>query len=482
MKKYLGLSISIVLALSGCGGSDSSSKIETATKALKSETITTKSVQTKTANESKEIKIPTTSTVIKSAKVYQPKDISRKSNPDYNCNTSGVITSSTLTKWLDNWSENKPEGVDGRLIVVQAGKTRFDHNRSYLPHNDKDVLVYAIPGAGSCDPSYKRFDGTTNTPGAMIAGNLFDKNINFFQIDPKKDFVVISIAEGSTGVREVIRTWWSMIYWGWDMDRIAFLNGSVEYNYQNSKDYLVATSSPNPKMVAEYHMSDLKTDRTSLHLYMDEVKDIVANSKKGFFLADARGTKEYSGAKKSKTASKKCGPNHDKQCYSAFKGHIKGAVDFPYTDMLVMDDGKCDLNGDGKVDKHDASYKFKSYDELKDLYACKGFNSCDTVIGYCRTGRKSTILALTSTVVLGYPFRMYDGSWIQWGSMANVKDTNGDYILPEDSKVRLDVEKYSEIVGYNNSLDVEPKGIYEIDLNSTDGQNIKREDQAYLAK
>jgi 3-mercaptopyruvate sulfurtransferase SseA len=153
-------------------------------------------------------------------------------------------------------------------------------------------------------------------------------------------------------------------------------------------------------------------------------------------LVDARGTGEYSGAKKSKTASKKCGLDHNEQCYSAFKGHIKGAVDFPYTDMLVMDDGKCDLNGDGKIDKHDASYKFKSYDELKELYACKGFNSCDTVIGYCRTGRKSTILALTSTVVLGYPFRMYDGSWIQWGSLANVKDTNGNYILPEDSQVR----------------------------------------------
>jgi 3-mercaptopyruvate sulfurtransferase SseA len=316
----------------------------------------------------------------------------------------------------------------------------------------------------------------------MVSGELFDNNINFFQIDPKKDYVVLSIAEGSTGVREVVRTWWSMVYWGWDLDRLAFLNGSVEYNYQNCKDYLVATSSPNPKITKEYHMSDIKTDRTSLHLYMNEVKDIVANNNSGYFLADARGTGEYSGEKKSKTASKECGSNHDEQCYSAFKGHIKGAVDFPYTDMLVMDDEKCDLNGDGKIDKNDASYKFKSYDELKDIYASKGYNSCDTVIGYCRTGRKSTILALTSTVVLGYPFRMYDGSWIQWGSMASVKDTNGDYILPEDSNIRADVEKYSEILGYNDSLYVEPKGIYEIDLNATDTQNIKNEDQSYLAQ
>jgi 3-mercaptopyruvate sulfurtransferase SseA len=314
----------------------------------------------------------------------------------------------------------------------------------------------------------------------MIAGNLIDRNINFFQIDPKKDYVVIALAQGSVGVREVVRTMWSMIYWGWDMDRIAFLNGSVEYNYQNCKNYLVAKSSPVPKMTKEYHMSDLKCDRTSLHIYFDEMREIAKNQPKDIFLADARGTKEYSGAKKSATKTKSCGPNHDKQCYSAFRGHIRGAVDFPYTDILVMDDEKCDLNHDGKIDKKDASYKFKSYDDLKTLYACKGYKPGQTVVSYCRTGRKATLLALTSTMVLGYPFRMYDGSWMQWGVMANYKDTNGNYLLSEDSPLRTDTDTYSVIDGYNNPIDVEPRETYDVNESSKSAQNIKKEDEAYL--
>jgi hypothetical protein len=145
-----------------------------------------------------------------------------------------------------------------------------------------------------------------------------------------------------------------------------------------------------------------------------------------------------------------------------------------------MDDETEDLNGDGVIDKKDASFKFKSYDDLTSLYAQKGYKEGDTVIAYCRTGRKSTLSALTATTVLGYPYRMYDGSWMQWGMMAHTEDTNGTMILPESSTLRTDTDMYSVMYGYNDSIDVNPAGIYEIDLNATTSQKIKEEDQAYL--
>ena len=465
MKKNITISTSMILAsmlaFSGCGSADNSTGVDIAksTNSLNS-TFKTKEIRTQ---------------------ILQPKEISLKSNSDYNCNTHGVITSSTLSKWLDNWQENKPAGVEGRLIVLQAGVAGFDHNRTFLPHNDKDVIVYGIPGGGACDPTYKRFDGISNTPGAMVAGELIDRNINFFQINPKKDFIVFAVAKGSTTIREVVRTWWSLAYWGWDMKRLAFLNGSVEYNYACNKDYLVAAPSPMPKQEHEYHMSDLKTDRTSLHIYIDEMKTLAKKEdKSGYFIADARGTKEYDGTKGSKSASKVCGPDHNSSCYTAFRGHIKGAVDFPYTDMLVMDDAREDLNGDCKIDEKDASFKFKSYDELKTLYASKGYKKGDTVISYCRTGRKATLTAITSTTILGYPFRMYDGSWMQWGMMANSRDVNDTYILPEDSTLRTDTDAYSVVLSYNNPQDIEPATTYKIDQNATVSQKIKEEDKNYL--
>ncbi len=486
MRKGVILSVIAVLSIAfvGCGENSSNSTTtkqtktmhhSLATQASDKRTFEPRDHNATAKNNGKKI-----ISIKKQVTHYSPEQISIKSHPDYTQNDHGIITASTLNRWLNDWQHTKPKGVEGRLIVLQAGKTRFDDNRTFLPHNDKDVFVYGIPGAGSCDPSYTRFDGISNTPGAMITGALIDRNINAFQINPAKDYVVIAMSQGSVGIRELARTMWSMIYWGWDLNRIAFLNGSVEYNYFNKKEMLVATPSPFPKPEHQYHMSSLGVDRTSLHIYLDEMKQIAAGDKKGIFLVDARGTAEYTGAKKSATKTKTCGADHKQQCYSAFRGHIRGAINFPYTDLLVMDDEKCDINHDGKIDKMDASYKFKSYDELKKIYACKGYKPGDRVIAYCRTGRKATLITLTSTLVLGYPVRMYDGSWMQWGSLASTKDTNCNLILDPDAKARTDLPKYSCILGYNNPLDVEPRETYDIHPDATHAQQIKIEDQAYL--
>ena len=154
----------------------------------------------------------------------------------------------------------------------------FGKESAFLPHNDKDVVVYGIPAGGACDPSYKRFDGMSETPGAMVSGEKIDKNINMFQLDPKKDFIVFAVANGSPSIREITRTWWSLVYWGWDLKRLGFLNGSVAYNFANDKEFLVANPSPMPKQTHQYHMRDLKTDRTSLHIYIDQMQEVVANT------------------------------------------------------------------------------------------------------------------------------------------------------------------------------------------------------------
>lgn len=422
-------------------------------------------------------------TTVNGVKIYTPAEISMKSNRDYNQNTYGVITAQTLNKWINDWEHNKPAGVDGRLVVLQAGRVGFDNNATFLPHNDRDVFVYGIPGGGACDPSYMRHDGYSMTPGAMVSGDRIDMNINYFQLDPNKDFVVFAVAEGSSAIREITRTWWSMVYWGWDLKHLAFLNGSVAYNYADNKDYLVSTPSTPPKMEKEYHMRDRKTDRTALHIYIDEMMDLAKiEDQSNYFIVDARGSAEYNGSKASKSLNKNCGPNHDEQCYTAYRGHVKGAVDFPYTDILVTDDGVTDLNGDGVIDKKDASYKFKEYDDLVSLYADKGYKEGDTVVAYCRTGRKSTLSALTSVTVLGYPYRMYDGSWMQWGMMAHAKDTNGTFIMPEDAAHRTDVDTYSSVLQYNDPILVNPKEIYDINLSATSAQKIKEEDKAYLGE
>lgn len=425
---------------------------------------------------------------------YQPQD--------YSANKSGIITAETLTSYIEDWKNNKPEGTTGNLIIVQAGATS---SGKFIKHNDNDVFVYQIPAGGTCDPSYRRHDGMANVPGALLAGPYIDGMISTFNMDPEKDFVVFAVGEGATTMREIVRSWWVMTYWGWNKERLAFLDGSVSYDFSKSSglsNNLVAhPSTPPVKLDADgnpvihngqmvpiapfYSMKTLNNVQTNLQIYINDMMIIAAKvNKNGYFIADARGSEEYTGKKYSKFSDDKvCGPNKDEKCLMPLQGHIRGAIDFPYTDILIMDDFKEDINGDGKVDKKDASYKFKSPIDLEKLYSEKGYKKGDKVITYCRTGRKSTLIAITAHTVLNYPVAMYDGSWVQWGEMAGGRtDVNGAEILPKGSYMDLDNSKYTVVTHRIDPEYTQDSSIYEIDLDATTSQKIAEEDKAYMIK
>ena len=90
------------------------------------------------------------------------------------------------------------------------------------------------------------------------------------------------------------------------------------------------------------------------------------------------------------------------------------------------------------------------------MYRKAGYRKHQIINAYCRTGRKANLVLFTASSVLGYPVRMYDGSWIQWGSLANAKDTNGVEILGKNNKWRTDVPKYSTVIKYEDPINVQP--------------------------
>src|SRR5690554_1469782 len=54
--------------------------------------------------------------------VNTPAQITNISKENYDDNVNGLITHNTLKKWLDNWEENKPAGISGKLVILQQGK------------------------------------------------------------------------------------------------------------------------------------------------------------------------------------------------------------------------------------------------------------------------------------------------------------------------------------------------------------------------
>ena len=84
-------------------------------------------------------------------------------------------------------------------------------------------------------------------------------------------------------------------------------------------------------------------------------------------------------------------------------GHIPGATSIPWA-QAVREDGR-----------------FKSAEELGDLYGSKGITADKDIIAYCRIGERSSHTWFVLHELLGYRrVRNYDGSWTEWGSMVGV--------------------------------------------------------------
>jgi thiosulfate/3-mercaptopyruvate sulfurtransferase len=80
-------------------------------------------------------------------------------------------------------------------------------------------------------------------------------------------------------------------------------------------------------------------------------------------------------------------------------GHIPGASNVPTTSVL-RDDGR-----------------FKSPEELTELFADAGIDGSEEVITYCRVGERSSIEWYVLHELLGFDaVRNYDGSWTEWGN------------------------------------------------------------------
>ena len=61
--------------------------------------------------------------------------------------------------------------------------------------------------------------------------------------------------------------------------------------------------------------------------------------------------------------------------------------------------------------------RFKSAEELEQLYAEAGVTEDQSVVTYCRVGERSSIAWFVLTELLGFEdVENYDGSWTEWGN------------------------------------------------------------------
>lgn len=83
-------------------------------------------------------------------------------------------------------------------------------------------------------------------------------------------------------------------------------------------------------------------------------------------------------------------------------GHIAGAQSLPYTTLFDS-----------------TSKRYKSAAEIKALFRAVGAQPGDTIVGYCHIGMQATAV-LFAADQMGYPVRLYDGSFQEWSKRTDL--------------------------------------------------------------
>jgi len=408
----------------------------------------------------------------------EPEDYSTRSHVDYKENTYGLVDATFAAKLITNWQENKPEGKR-KLFVMQYGNIygfegthmepisateTAEFGNGYIVH-DEEAGVYVFDRTLGCTTTGDyRGDGVSSVPKPVYSLAQMDAAFAAYGIDPEQDVLLLVLgsadAKGSY-MAGVARMWYTLTYWGMPQESIMIMSGQAtnvldpEHNSEIAALGItredIFTDLPTPPAPHDdwKSIANIATDGTILQATMGDMMTVIDNNLDTDLIIDARSEAEYDGEKAAKTEYKVCGENKDEQCYTAFDGHMKGAKNLYFTNILNTEASE-DVNGDGVTDYKDAPYTFKSLEEMDALFTAVGYNAGDTVYTYCRTGTKASLLTFASSAVLGYKTRMYDGSWIQWGKMANATDVNGDTLVPQYSPWRTDLSRYSEVVIYNS--------------------------------
>ncbi len=135
----------------------------------------------------------------------------------------------------------------------------------------------------------------------------------------------------------------------------------------------------------------------TLRAFLPQVQEAIAKNAAG--LVDVRSPQEFSGEILSP-------PGLPETCQRG--GHIPGARSIPW----------------GKACNEDGT--FKSFDELKALYAAEGIDGTKPVIAYCRIGERSSHSWFALKYLLGYDNVVnYDGSWTEWGNLVGAPVETG---------------------------------------------------------
>jgi len=179
-------------------------------------------------------------------------------------------------------------------------------------------------------------------------------------------------------------TYWYLKYYG--HDRVRLLNGGRERWIGDGRP----VSDEVPRHQPERFL--VRPPAAGIRARHHDVLDALGGTSK---LVDVRSPAEFAGEIIAPAGYEEEGAQRP--------GHIPGAASIPWA-QAIREDGR-----------------FKSVQELRELYGSRQITPADDVITYCRIGERSAHTWFVLHELLGFErVRNYDGSWTEWGSLIGV--------------------------------------------------------------
>lgn len=431
--------------------------------------------------------------------VNTPQSMAIASADNYDNNTFGLITATTLKRWIADWANNRPAGITGKLIIFQV--TTGPAGAEFLKGNGVNVFSYLSP---SSEWIMTRTNGVIETQSMVPEGAVMDALFKKYAIDPKRDMIVVAQGTGSnSNAMSQGRIWYALRYWGVDAKNIASLNGGYQFLNGNgfaAADFTAtAATAPNTGTAS---VRDLRVDNTAFQATFEDLLKVLpaqnANNKgDGILVWDARSVGQYSAGERLEPVSDSgfvaCGDGkticpspagydymRTFQNSASRQGHPFGTLQLQYTNFLDSTKGfsykpKAELAAymSGAADSRGYAFIDASYNAVG---AGNAYQQGDVIYAYCETTFRAMITGFASAAILGLPVRFYDGAMVEWNSLSNIVDRSGKAILPANSPWRTDVKSFykpassSSLVGERNI--VNPYAVH--------ANQIILQDKAYL--
>ena len=435
----------------------------------------------------------TSATAPSALQINSPAQIAQESADNYDDNENGLITGTTLSRWMSDWENERPAGVEGRLIILQT--EAGDAGTEYIAPIPNQVYSYVVD---SSEWVQTRSNGVTETVSMVPDGATMDAFLKKYEINPERDMVVCAMGNGGFGqAMRQGRCWYMFRYWGTPQENLAVLNG--ENSWLLSSGQMLAgdfsATGSTPPNTGTFSVRDLPQDNTALQATIDDVfaattpvDQNVTND--GVMIWDARGLNQYSAGEatelgQSGCAVAYCGPVADYmttfQNAGSRQGHPNGTLQLQFTRFLDAAAGysykpKAELAAylNGDTDANGIGFVDSTYQPVG---AGNAYQPGDTIITYCETTFRAMITGTASAVILGLPTRFYDGAMTEWNSLSNIVTREGTPILPADSPWRADIASRSFFRPAADASLIEPRVID--DPYAANAQAIVFEDRLY---